>query len=967
MSTRSRTSLVAAAVAAASVVVGTASGGQVAAAPATYLADTLSDNPADGYTVREAIADANANPGADIVGFADGLAGTVTLQSGQLDITDHLTLRGSATDDIVISAAGSSRVLFSFTPGVDLTVEHLELTNGDAAFFGGAVAVYQGNDLVLDHVTISNSASDEHGGGIGIGEATGSIQITNSRIVGNTAADNGGGLSIFGHDAGGSVTIDDTVLHDNTTTSGSGGGAHVLASTESFIANRVTVSSNESVAGDSGGLHVRAGFVDVDAIDVVDNVAFDDNGGADLRSSTANVNIASSSFVGNQAHEVGGVNAISASFMNSTGNTVTGNRAEGIAGMRLSAAGGIRVRSSHFDDNVATVAGGALVLLDAPDVAVADTTIISNEAPEIAGLGLLNVADALIERSTIANNTATTGDGGGVYADGSAPDALRVNLSTISGNEAAGHGGGIFAESVDLTIDASTIVGNTAGGSGGGILQSGTSALAVDHTVIADNAAATFPDVTGPLDVNWSMITDTVGVPFGMIGDNLPPADPQLGPLGDHGGPTLTHLPASTSPLVDAGNPGALFGEPDQRHFPRAVGVVDIGAVERSTAAQSIWVPVTPARVVDTRPGHVTIDGEDQSAGAFAAGEERRVRIAGRAGIPADARGVIANVTAVQASSNGYVTVHPCVSPRPVTASLNFTAGVNLGNEVIIGLDADDLCIYSSSATGVTVDVVGYIPAMSPYQTVEPARFLDTRATGQTIDGEFEAIDAPGAGQFVKVDISGRSPLPIGVDEAVMYVAAIGAEANGFVTIWDCGDEMPLASSLNFVAGVNRGNEVITALNHDGQVCVFTSSDVDLSLDVVGFVAPVASNFTPLDDPSRLLDTRAIGETIDGEFAGGGANDASDVLELDVAGRAGIPASAATVTMNLTAVQPQQGGYVTAFPCGGDEPNTASVNYVAGINGGNEIVASLDDQGRVCLFTSSAVHLTVDATGFTSV
>jgi hypothetical protein len=88
-------------------------------------------------------------------------------------------------------------------------------------------------------------------------------------------------------------------------------------------------------------------------------------------------------------------------------------------------------------------------------------------------------------------------------------------------------------------------------------------------------------------------------------------------------------------------------------------------------------------------------------------------------------------------------------------------------------------------------------------------------------------------------------------------------------------------------------------------------------------------------------------------------------LELQVGGRAGIPATAATVTMNLTAVRPAGIGYVTAFPCGGEPPLTASVNHVDGVSGGNEIVAALDDSGRVCLFTSAETHLTADITGYT--
>jgi len=67
--------------------------------------------------------------------------------------------------------------------------------------------------------------------------------------------------------------------------------------------------------------------------------------------------------------------------------------------------------------------------------------------------------------------------------------------------------------------------------------------------------------------------------------------DPQLGPLADNGGLTLTHLPPAGSPAVNAG--GTFCPTTDQRDLPRPVGACDIGAVE-----------VQPTRVaIDIRPG----------------------------------------------------------------------------------------------------------------------------------------------------------------------------------------------------------------------------------------------------------------------------------------------------------------------------------------------------------------------------
>ena len=72
------------------------------------------------------------------------------------------------------------------------------------------------------------------------------------------------------------------------------------------------------------------------------------------------------------------------------------------------------------------------------------------------------------------------------------------------------------------------------------------------------------------------------GAAFDQISDQNA-VDPRLGPLGDNGGPTLTHLPRLGSPALDQ---GSLACPPaDQRGVARPQGAAcDLGAVERQAA-----------------------------------------------------------------------------------------------------------------------------------------------------------------------------------------------------------------------------------------------------------------------------------------------------------------------------------------------------------------------------------------------
>ncbi len=70
-------------------------------------------------------------------------------------------------------------------------------------------------------------------------------------------------------------------------------------------------------------------------------------------------------------------------------------------------------------------------------------------------------------------------------------------------------------------------------------------------------------------------------------------------------------------------------------------------------------------------------------------------------------------------------------------------------------------------------------------------------------------------------------------------------------------------------------------------------------------------------EPGRVLDTRATGETVDDRFEKTGKVVADSFVELDVAGRAGVPGDAGAVVLNVTMIRPDGNGFVTVFPCGG--------------------------------------------------
>ena len=111
------------------------------------------------------------------------------------------------------------------------------------------------------------------------------------------------------------------------------------------------------------------------------------------------------------------------------------------------------------------------------------------------------------------------------------------------------------------------------------------------------------------------------------------------------------------------------------------------------------------------------------------------------------------------------------------------------------------------------------------------------------------------AGQTLEVQVTGVAGVPVGADAVALNMTVVNAVAPGFATVYPCGQPRPEASNLNYAAGQTIPNLVLARPGVNGRVCVFTFSTIDLLADVAGFF-PAGSGFTPITNPTRILDTR---------------------------------------------------------------------------------------------------------------
>src|SRR5260370_1251680 len=76
--------------------------------PSTFTVLNLADSGAG--SLRQAVLDANAHAGPNVIGFAHGLHGTITLTSGELAITKSLDIEGPGAHQLTVSGNHASRV-----------------------------------------------------------------------------------------------------------------------------------------------------------------------------------------------------------------------------------------------------------------------------------------------------------------------------------------------------------------------------------------------------------------------------------------------------------------------------------------------------------------------------------------------------------------------------------------------------------------------------------------------------------------------------------------------------------------------------------------------------------------------------------------------------------------------------------------------------------------------------------------
>ena len=240
-------------------------------------------------------------------------------------------------------------------------------------------------------------------------------------------------------------------------------------------------------------------------------------------------------------------------------------------------------------------------------------------------------------------------------------------------------------------------------------------------------------------------------------------------------------------------------------------------------------LPISPVRLRDTR--NPAAPGVPQ----VQPGTPLEVQVTGAPGIPTTGvTTAVLNVTAIDASGGGYLTVYPANIALPATSSVNYANNKAVPNTIFAPLSPDGkVKIYTFRPANIIVDVMGWLgPAgVQEISLLTPVRIFDSRLASFN-PGTPKLGSTP---RDLQVTTSGGVPaIARGV---VLNVTATGADSDGFLTVWPADKPAPATSNVNYSTNQDIPNTVVVGLSPDGKIKISSFANTHVIVDVVGWFA----------------------------------------------------------------------------------------------------------------------------------
>ncbi len=357
-----------------------------------------------------------------------------------------------------------------------------------------------------------------------------------------------------------------------------------------------------------------------------------------------------------------------------------------------------------------------------------------------------------------------------------------------------------------------------------------------------------------------------------------------------------------------------------------------------NTSAASVFVPIAPTRVYDSRWSAVSgVTTGTLSVASTPAANARLVSVAdGRSSatgavasvnaIPTGATAVAYNLTISDTVGTGWLRVAPGGVVDGQSSTINWSrTGDVIANGTVTGVDAQRRITVTGGGGGSThviIDITGYYvpeaaqPSAAVFTAITPARAYDSRTS---MGGAGALTNA-----WQSVDLDRKVTLPAAATAVAYNVTAVNTSSSGFLAVVPGNADPAGVSSVNWAQGGDViANGLMVGVDANKAIKVLALGSADYIIDIVGYFTPASA--TPKGgryysvSPVRAYDSRlalpAPGALTTGSVRTVSVADGRDSGGAVAAGQSGVvPTGAAAVVFGATVANTEAAGFLSVNP-----------------------------------------------------
>ena len=232
-------------------------------------------------------------------------------------------------------------------------------------------------------------------------------------------------------------------------------------------------------------------------------------------------------------------------------------------------------------------------------------------------------------------------------------------------------------------------------------------------------------------------------------------------------------------------------------------------------------LPVTPCRLVDTRPEH-------GGGGPIPGGTFRNFPIQqeGNCNVPPSAAAYSLNVSVVPNGPLSYLTVWAAGQPQPAVSTLNSLDGrIKANAAIVLAGSSGEISVYAANTTNVILDVNGYFAPVSgstlAFYPLTPCRVADTRHSSYPPGLGPPSLTGGQERDFPILNATTCNIPSSGVAAYSLNFSVVPHSSLYYMTVWPTGQPRPTVSTLNDIPGQIIANAAIVTAGTSGDVSVY--------------------------------------------------------------------------------------------------------------------------------------------------